>query len=95
MKGLVLLGLLLSVETAAVVAVLTALTIASEAGLVTIAVEARTLLTRQSGVHSSVGVGNDVSRQVEELSQVLQTGISQRVVEVAPTMKPQKQPYQL
>ena len=50
----------------------------------TITAEARSVLTRQSGVHSLVGVGHDVVGQVQELSQVLETRVRQGVVEVAP-----------
>ena len=85
MKNLVLLRLLL-VKTAAVVAVLTTLTITTETRLVTITVEAGSLLTRKSGVHSSVGVGDNVVRKVEELTEILETRISQGVVEVAPAV---------
>ena len=77
--------LLLLVEAAAVAAVLAALTI-TEAGLVTIAAETRFLITRKSGVHSSVGVGDDVVGEVQELSQVLETRVRQGVVEMAPAV---------
>lgn len=94
MKNLVLLRLLL-VKTAAVVAVLTTLTITTETRLVTITVEARSLLTRKSRVHSSVGVGDNVIRKVEELTEILETRISQGVVEVAPTINQWLYFYQL
>ena len=94
MKNLVLLWLLL-VKTAAVVAELTTLTIATETALLTITTRTRSLLTRKSGVHSSVGVGDNVVREVKELTEVLETRISQGVVEVAPTINPKFQFYQL
>ena len=86
--------LLLLVEAAAVAAVLAALTI-TEAGLVTVAAETRFLITRKSGVHSSVGVGDDVVGEVQELSQVLETRVRQGVVEMAPAFTTIMQFYQL
>ena len=86
--------LLLLVEAAAVAAVLAALTI-TEAGLVTVAAETRSLITRKSGVHSSVGVGDDVVGEVQELSQVLETRVRQGVVEMAPALTQTTQCYQL
>ena len=86
--------LLLLVEAAAVAAVLAALTI-TEAGLVTVAAETRSLITRKSGVHSSVGVGDDVVGEVQELSQVLETRVRQGVVEMAPTLTSTTRFYQL
>jgi len=94
LKNLVLLRLLL-VKTAAVVAVLTTLTITTETRLVTITVEAGSLLTRKSGVHSSVGVGDNVVRKVEELTEILETRISQGVVEMAPTINQLSYSHQL
>ena len=91
MKDLVL---LLLVEAAAVAAVLAALTI-TEAGLVTVAAETRFLITRKSEVHSSVGVGDNVVGEVQELSQVLETRVRQGVVEMAPALTTTMQFYQL
>ena len=87
MKNLVLLRLLLLIKTATIVAVLTTLTITTETRLITITVETRSLLTRKSGVHSSVGVRDNVVGEVKELTQILETRISQGVVEMAPTIK--------
>ena len=66
------------IETRAVV---TETTLTSSAA---VTVETRSLLTRKSGVYSLVGVGDNISREVEELSEVLETRISKGVVEVAP-----------
>ena len=75
--------LLLLLEAAALLAEVAALTVAAE----TTALTETSLLTRKSGVHSLVGVGDDVVGEVEELSQVLETRISESVVEVAPNHK--------
>ena len=72
--------LLLLLETTALLAEVAALTVTAE----TTALTETSLLTRKSGVHSLVGVGDDVVGEVEELSQVLETRISESVVEVAP-----------
>ena len=73
--------LLLLLEATALLAEVAALTVTAE----TTALTETSLLTRKSGVHSLVGVGDNISREVEELSEVLETRISKGVVEVAPT----------
>ena len=85
-KHLDFLGLLL-VESTAVVAESTALTVTTEASLLSITVETGSLLTRHRGIHSLVSIGDNISRKVEELSEILHTRISQSVVEMAPRTK--------
>ena len=75
--------LLLLLEASVVLAHSTALTVTA----VEAALAEASLLTRKSGVHSLVGVGDDVVGEVEELSQVLETRVSEGVVEVAPSRK--------
>lgn len=47
--------------------------------------ETRSLFTRKGRISSLVSVGNNISREVKELSKILKTRISKSVIEVAPT----------
>lgn len=46
--------------------------------------ETRSLFTRKGRISSLVSVGNNISREVKELSKILKTRVSKSVVEVAP-----------